>query len=334
MGNDGGTIPRRDELVRLKKKKEQKDKDSELSFRWRHCNITQEPLEEPISACGLGRLYKKQAVIEALLDRSILPPSASHIKSIKDVRDLRLTPNPSFKSGAEKAGYVDRATSPYICPLTGLEVTGRFRFVFLWTCGCVFAERAMKEIKERCCQKCQTPFKEEDIVILNGTEEEIDGLRVRMEARQARLRAEKKAKSEAKKKSKLASGDSVEPSSSAAVMVTLSESAQPAPLEANIKLPTKPKLVPAAAACSSKLPAAAAACSSKLHIGNSAKSNSGEKRAATDKMNDPAFKKSRESYHVAADPKASEVFKSLFTSHKSHEKQTRAHWVTYNPFYN
>lgn len=328
MGNDGGTIPRRDELVRMKKKKEQKDKDSELSFRWRHCNITQEPLEEPITACGLGRLYKKQAVIEALLDRSILPPSASHIKSIKDVRDLRLTPNPSFKAAAEKAGYVDRATSPYICPLTGLEVTGRFRFVFLWTCGCVFAERAMKEIKERSCLKCQTPFKEEDIVILNGSEEEIDGLRVRMEARQARLKAEKKAKSEAKKKSKNASqelGESVEPVVATVSDVTVPEAtAPPVPQSINVKLPTKSKLTPIAAS------------SSKLLVGGSIKSNpvTGDKRAATDKMNDPAFKKSRESYHVAADPKASEVFKSLFTSHKSHEKQTRAHWVTYNPFYN
>jgi hypothetical protein len=71
---------------------------------------------------------------------------------LQDVRELRLTPNPSFKAGAEKGdGYVDRATSPYICPLTGLEITGRFRFVFLWSCGCVFAERAMKEIKEKSC---------------------------------------------------------------------------------------------------------------------------------------------------------------------------------------
>ena len=30
MGCDGGTIPTRDELVRLKKKPEQKDKNSEL----------------------------------------------------------------------------------------------------------------------------------------------------------------------------------------------------------------------------------------------------------------------------------------------------------------
>ena len=31
MGCDGGTIPRRDELVKVKKKPEQKDKDAELA---------------------------------------------------------------------------------------------------------------------------------------------------------------------------------------------------------------------------------------------------------------------------------------------------------------
>lgn len=49
---------------------------------------------------------------------------------------------------------------------------------------------------------------------------------------------------------------------------------------------------------------------------------------------DPAYKKSKDSYSVAKDPKATEVFKSLFTSHRSASEQTRAHWITYNPFYN
>lgn len=61
----------------------QKDKDSELSFRWKHCSITQESLQTPIVACGLGRLYSKDAVIEALLDRANLPETAQHIKSLK-----------------------------------------------------------------------------------------------------------------------------------------------------------------------------------------------------------------------------------------------------------
>lgn len=49
---------------------------------------------------------------------------------------------------------------------------------------------------------------------------------------------------------------------------------------------------------------------------------------------DPAYKKVKDNYSVAKDPKATEVFKSLFTSHKSAAEQDRAHWITYNPFYN
>lgn len=49
---------------------------------------------------------------------------------------------------------------------------------------------------------------------------------------------------------------------------------------------------------------------------------------------DPVYKKSKDDYSVAKDPKASLVYKSLFTSHESEKDQKRAHWVTYNPFYN
>ena len=54
-----------------------------MSFRWKHCSITQEPLQTPIVACGLGRLYNKDAVIETLLDRANLPETAQHIRSLK-----------------------------------------------------------------------------------------------------------------------------------------------------------------------------------------------------------------------------------------------------------
>lgn len=66
-----------------------------------------------------------------------------------------------------------------------------------------------------------------------------------------------------------------------------------------------------------------------------------EDKTATFKINtnrseaeDPAYKKVKDNYSVAKDPKASEVFKSIFTTHKSAAEQDRAHWITYNPFYN
>lgn len=49
---------------------------------------------------------------------------------------------------------------------------------------------------------------------------------------------------------------------------------------------------------------------------------------------DPAYVKVQNDYSVAKDPEASEVLKSIFTSHKSASEQTKAHWITYNPFYN
>ena len=44
---------------------------------------------------------------------------------------------------------------------------------------------------------------EEDVVVLNGSPEDLDLMRTKMEARQARLKTQKKLKSEAKRKGKI-----------------------------------------------------------------------------------------------------------------------------------
>lgn len=309
MGCDGGTIPRRDELVRLKKKPEKKDKDSERQFRWKHCALTQLRLQLPIVICALGRLYSKQNVIEALLDKEKMPESCSHIKSLKDIKNLNLTPNPAYDESK------DDKSSPFICGLIGLEMSGQFRFVALWSCGCVFSERSLKEIKGKTCPLCQTPFTDEDIIVLNGTEEDIDQMRTKMEARNARLKLEKKAKADKKSKSK-----EVVPSA------TVTSAQAPGSAEASSSGLTDKKLV--------------APTATKANGEGSSKSSlkpavPNKRALISDKIGeDPVFKKSKDDYSVAKDPKASDVYKSLFTSHESEKDQKRAHWVTYNPFYN
>lgn len=52
------------------------------------------------------------------------------------------------------------------------------------------------------------------------------------------------------------------------------------------------------------------------------------------KLEDPSMAKTKASYSVSKDPEASDVYKSLFTTHAKAVNQTKGHWVTYNPFYN
>ena len=65
MACDGGTIPRRDELVKLQKKPEQKDSDGHRLYKWQYCAINQQMLTKPVVACAcqMGRLYNTEAVI-------------------------------------------------------------------------------------------------------------------------------------------------------------------------------------------------------------------------------------------------------------------------------
>ncbi|CAG9857942.1 unnamed protein product [Phyllotreta striolata] len=281
MGCDGGTIPRRDELVRVKKKPETKDKDAELAFKWRCCSITQETLQQPIVVCHLGKLYNKVSLIEALLDRGALSESFKHVKSLKDVRELKLTENP-------EAGKND-SSAAYICPVLGLEMTGKFRFVALWSCGCAFSERALKEIGTKTCHKCSAPFVEDDVIVINGTEEDMPLMKERMEKR----------KQANKKKTK--------------TVIKVEESDVSSSCASSSKVEEAGRKRKANDVSHSKI-------ANVISVGKVTKQEE--------------LKKMKADYSVAKDKQATDVYKSLFTSHKSEKEQNRAHWVTYNPFYN
>ncbi|KAK9500788.1 hypothetical protein O3M35_001984 [Rhynocoris fuscipes] len=301
MGCDGGTIPKRDELVRTKKKSEQKDKVAELAFLWRHCSISQTQLRNPVVACGLGKLYNKDSVIMGVLDKSTLPESAKHIRSIKDVKELNLTANPAFVRSVDKGdSYIDHQCAPYICPVIGLEMNGKFKFCFYWSCGCVVSERAIKEIKSNNCHKCGCSVAESDLVILNATDDDLQLNRVRMEARIARQKAEKKKKKEEVKSEKSETTNGVEESK-------------------DTKLVDQKTVGPS---------------TTKTVTSKPVEKNGVKRPAVGLGMQTSDFKKTKGDYSVAKDPSASTVYKSLFTSSKEAKNQTKAHWITYNPFYN
>ena len=144
----------------------------------------------------------------ALLDKSNMPEIASHVRSLKDVVQLQLTPNPSYALCNKADTYNDVQAAKFVCPVSGLEMSGRYRFIYLRACGCVFAEKALKEVPSDNCHKvswntdtltmiltlplpvqCGKPFQDADMVVLNGAEEDVKRQTEAMEERrrQAKL---------------------------------------------------------------------------------------------------------------------------------------------------
>ncbi|GAA5836791.1 hypothetical protein JCM3766R1_006265 [Sporobolomyces carnicolor] len=239
MGNDGGSIPKRDDLVKTKKKRSREDDKDSRRQRWAFCALSKQPLRQPVVSCPLGKLYNKEAVISYLLN----PPSAgeaspfgsdgllvaSHIRSLKDVTTLRLTPNPALDdSNADEteattlggSGEQSRA-APFVCPISLREMNGTIKFVYRKPCGCVMSEVALKEMRKGVDKKGEPAQKEdqgelsddrvcpvdgersavpEEWVTLNPKEEELETMVAVWEAKKVREKEEKKAAKAAKRK--------------------------------------------------------------------------------------------------------------------------------------
>ncbi|UYV70676.1 RTFDC1 [Cordylochernes scorpioides] len=291
MGCDGGTIPRRDELVKTKQKPEQKDKNAEAVARWRHCALTQQELKQPIVTCELGRLYNKESILEFLLSKEKNQEVVKHIRNLKDVKALKLTTNPNFQNKQADKGdqYVDHQTSPYICPIIGLEMNGNYKFNCIWKCGCVLSERALKEIKSETCTICNSPFEKSDIITLNPNEEDRERMEKQMKERREKNKLAKKSKKQ-KAEETVVNGN--------AKKMKLEE-----PSTSNGKTSTK-------------------------NLDDKPSQKNDSKINLSTKIIIP--EKAKADYSVAKDPKASETLKSLFTTHHTAKVKVKQHWVTHN----
>ncbi|KAG9287904.1 hypothetical protein G9A89_017499 [Geosiphon pyriformis] len=208
MGNDGGSIPKRIELVKEKKKEVRPDQNALKIATWFFCALSKRALREPIVVCPLGRLYNKDAIIEFLLNKSAYGDGdiiCSHISGIKDVKTLNLTINPAFKESSNSTitHFDPGMVSRFICPITMKEMSGKLKFIYLDTCGCVFSEQGLKEVPSNQCLQCAKPYGPDNVVIINPASEEQEKLRTAL--------VEKKVKAKGKKdKKKLKMGEQEE----------------------------------------------------------------------------------------------------------------------------
>lgn len=153
----------------------------------------------------------------------------------------------------------------------------------------------------------------------------------KIENRAARRKAEKKSKKESKKQSATSTATSL-PATSTCIKEEQLDTAVATTTAIDLQPIVSMKLIKTELINPDTLKKEEKAGPSGSKILSKSTKRSGNKEA----LLDPALKKLKDGsdYSVANDPKATAVYKSIFTTHESARQQDRAHWVTYNPFYN
>ncbi|KAK0616838.1 Rtf2 RING-finger-domain-containing protein [Immersiella caudata] len=225
MGNDGGSIPKRRELVKNAARNptvsELKATALEsLAHAWSHDPLTTEPLDlENIVSDWRGRLYNYESILKALLpsddkhdDAALAPPngespeerfSSTGIKSLRDVVKLK------FKRYTQPGA---KGSDIWACPVSLKELGPSTKSVYIVPCGHVFAEAAIKQIDEKVCPECSEPFEASDAIPVLPTEKaDIEKLEARLDDLKAKglTHSLKKDKSASRKKRK-AEGEAVD----------------------------------------------------------------------------------------------------------------------------
>ena len=159
MGNDGGSIPKRRELVKegakeLTTTQVKETQQEKLEYYWAHCALSQKPLSEPVVSDSTGNLYNKDAVLEHLLavgkefvDDNIAGNEqiSGTIKTIRDVVEVR------FQEKIEQSGNPTSNLPIFFCPITHKQLGPGVKAIYIVPCGHAFAESAVREMGGKAC---------------------------------------------------------------------------------------------------------------------------------------------------------------------------------------
>jgi hypothetical protein len=182
-GNDGGSIPTRGEMVKIKKHTKRSDSAISRRLRWITCAITRQPLVQPIVADALGNIFNKEALIKSLIEKTI-SPRYNHIRSLKQIYDVNFTFNPKYDPAlpVHVGVEIEEFESPFECPITALPANGQHSFSLIIKCGHVFSDKGLQQIdlQNAYCFVCQKPFSRGDILQLNPDEETQERIRSRI----------------------------------------------------------------------------------------------------------------------------------------------------------
>ncbi|KAA8642131.1 hypothetical protein EYZ11_008966 [Aspergillus tanneri] len=229
MGNDGGSIPTRRELVREAARNpsatQVKEAQRELQEHfWTTCPLSHKPLMRPVVSDSGGNLYNKDAILKYLLPGDETNGISSkvdceetlggRVKGLRDVVELH------FEIDTERSGHPSTKHGKregWICPVTAKQLGASVKSVYLVPCGHVFSEEAIRQIKDDKCLQCNETYTEDNVIPILPTR---DSDKQRLTARSQKLSDQglthslKKAPG-SKKRKKHGNGDSAEPAATA-----------------------------------------------------------------------------------------------------------------------
>ncbi|KAI0453709.1 Rtf2 RING-finger-domain-containing protein [Xylaria acuta] len=206
MGNDGGSIPKRRELVkeaaRLPTTSEMKATALEsLAHAWTTCPISSEPLDPHNTVVDFrGRLYNYETVL-----RCLMPSSSSSATDAEDGMEIQSSSSEQEAAEFARSGIrslkdvvklkfgLRRGDGVRICPLALKELGPGAHAVYVVPCGHVFTDIVMRELlmvdqrrnpfgRTSSCTQCGEEFAMRDMMpILPENEADAEKCVARME---------------------------------------------------------------------------------------------------------------------------------------------------------
>lgn len=177
MGNDGGSIPKRSELVKEAAKalttaqlKEAQTEQQE--YAWSTDPLTRKPLARPVVSDAAGMLYNKDSIIEFLLmeegrekeemgkigrvtgdEEGGLGCVGDRVKGLKDVVEVK------FEVAGEAEDAEKGRGEKWVCGITGTVLGPGTKACYIVPCGHAFAGSVVREVKGGgCLTVCLFPW--------------------------------------------------------------------------------------------------------------------------------------------------------------------------------
>jgi hypothetical protein len=163
MGNDGGSIPTRRELVKEAARNPsaaqvKESQHEQQQYQWTTDPVSRAPLEPPIVSDCTGKLYNKATVLEYLVEGTLKEDfereTQGAVKSLKDVVEVR------FEQDDDGKGWK--------CPITGESLGPGSKAVYVVPCGHAFSGAAVKEVAGERCLSCDAEYASNDVVPINS----------------------------------------------------------------------------------------------------------------------------------------------------------------------